>query len=761
MKTERIYPIKLLQLFLPFILLLAISCNPQPAVQDFSVSPVVAPDDAIEKMEIETGFEVELVAAEPLLNAPVTMTFDEKGRIWIVEMESFMLDTVGTGEDKPTGKVSILEDKDGDGVYENKKVFLDSLVLPRAISLFSDGVLVAEPPYLWYVSNNNDQPGGKILVDAEYAIGGNAEHQPNTLLRGLDNWIYNAKSDKRYKRKGNEWIIEKTHFRGQWGIAQDDYGRLYYNHNSANVLGEYFTPGFGSDNSNQRKVAGFNEAIVPDNRVYPSRPTTGVNRGYMDGILDSTKRLVNFTAASALTIYRGDLFGNDYTFNAFVPEPAANLIKRNILKENGNTVEGEQAYEDNEFLRSVDERFRPVMLSNGPDGALYVVDMYRGIIQHKTYLTPYLKEEIEARGLEQPTEVGRIYRIVPVDGKREMTIFPQDAQGLVQLLSSSNGWVRDKAQQIIIDRNLTDAIPVLRNLLKDPNNPLPLIHSLWTLEGLGVLTPEDVSNLFSESDFHIKTQAFSAMTSIINKDNYITFVPYLDQMIDQKNATIAPYIAFVTERIEPFNEALAGQLLNKLVQAFPNDKLVADAVVSGLYNKEAAFLKQVESNGLDTSTAINKSLTQTIKDIIRAKDDVNTRAAAEKFPQGAMIYNRNCATCHGRDGYGIESLAPALNKSDWALGNKDKVIATVLFGLSGPIVINGETKIFAGDMPGIGQSSEFTNSDIAQVISFIRNAWSNSASSVSEEEVAKIREQYINREGAFTQEEMDKIWKRN
>src|SRR5690606_13128404 len=190
MKIKRIYPIKLLLQFLPLILLIAISCNPQPTVQDFSVSPVVSPEDAIEKMEVEDGFEVELVASEPLLNAPVTMTFDEKGRIWIVEMESFMLDTVGTGEEQPTGKVSILEDKDGDGVYEDKKVFLDSLILPRAISLFSDAILVAEPPYLWFVSNNNDQAGEKVLVDAEYAIGGNAEHQPNTLLRGRDNWIY-------------------------------------------------------------------------------------------------------------------------------------------------------------------------------------------------------------------------------------------------------------------------------------------------------------------------------------------------------------------------------------------------------------------------------------------------------------------------------------------------------------------------------------------------------------------------------------------
>src|SRR5690606_37406926 len=188
---------------------------------------------------------------------------------------------------------------------------------------------------------------------------------------------------------------------------------------------------------------------------------------------------------------------------------------------------------------------------------------------------------------------------------------------------------------------------------------------------------------------------------------------------------------------------------------FPNDELVADAIVNGLYNKEAAFLKRIESSRLDTSTAIINRLNQTIKDILKAKDDVHTKTAAANYPEGAVIFNKNCSTCHGTDGYGIESLAPPLNKSDWVLGKKDKVIATVLFGLSGPIVINGKTTNFAGDMPGIGQSSEFTDSDIAQVISFIRNAWSNSASSVSEEDVAKIRERFKGRQGAFTLKEMD------
>src|SRR5690606_31384922 len=195
-------------------------------------APMVSPKESLKIMEIEDDFKIELVANEPTVNTPVAMLFDNKGRIWVVEMQGYMLDTVGTGEDFPSGKIVILEDRNKDGFFESRKVFIDSLVLPRAISFIEDGILIAEPPFLWYVEIVNDLPGKKILVDEKYAEGGNVEHQPNGLLRGLDNWIYNAKSSKRYRKKGEDWIVEKTHFRGQWGIAQDDHGRLYYNHNS-------------------------------------------------------------------------------------------------------------------------------------------------------------------------------------------------------------------------------------------------------------------------------------------------------------------------------------------------------------------------------------------------------------------------------------------------------------------------------------------------------------------------------------------------
>jgi hypothetical protein len=272
-------------------------------------SPFIPASEAIGKMVIEDGFEVKLVAAEPLVSAPVAMQFDDRARMWVVEMVGYMPDTIGTGEDIRNGNIVILDDKNKDGVYDDRKVVIDSLVLPRAICLIENGILVAEPTNLWFYELKNDQVVKKTLVDPKYTEGGNVEHQPNGLLRAMDNWIYNAKSDKRYRRVGGKWVIEHTHFRGQWGICQDNYGRLYYNNNSQNLLGDYFPAGLGAWNKNQRSVAGYNEKSVANNKVYPLHPTPGVNRGYMKNVLDDSLRLNDFTAAAGPVVYRGEQFG--------------------------------------------------------------------------------------------------------------------------------------------------------------------------------------------------------------------------------------------------------------------------------------------------------------------------------------------------------------------------------------------------------------------------------------------------------------------
>lgn len=734
--------------------------EPAPYIVDLDSSPVVSPEASLDLMQVADGFEVKLVAAEPLVSTPIALTFDYNGRMWVVEMDGYMPDTVGTGEDIPNGKIVILEDTNKDGVADERKVFLDSLVLPRAICLIDGGILVAEPPSLWYYEINGDEPGKRTLVDADYAVGGNVEHQPNGLLRAMDNWIYNAKSSKRYRKVGNEWVIEPTHFRGQWGITQDNYGRLYYNTNSENLLGDYFAPGFGATNKHQRGVAGFNEKIIADNKVYPIRPTPGVNRGYMEGILDDSLRLVNFTAASGPVVYRGGLFGEEYEGNVFVAEPSANLIKRNILDENGYVTGGKQAYQEKEFVASVDERFRPVSLYNAPDGALYIVDMYRGIIQHKTYLTTYLKNQIGHRELTQPLGYGRIYRIVPENKKAELVKLPEDPSQLVKLLGHANGWVRDNAQQMLIDRNLTQAVPALRQAAKATDKPLLAMHALWTLEGLGALQTEEVLALLKEPIWPIRMQALSVMPSVINQTNYKKFVPALEQLVASNDTLAAPYVAYIANSIQLYDKAASSGLLQKVVKKFPSNKYVADAVISNLFDREEVFQKEIAGILPDTSLVVNRRLQRVITQTNNAKANRSPEALLKEFPKGAAMFATSCQTCHGADGNGVKSLAPPLNQSEWVTGDKDKLIAIVLYGLTGPVRVNGhlyKAPEINGDMPGIGYDKDLKNEDVAQLLSYIRKSWRNDADKVTAEEVKKVRQNLQDRQKAFTVEELSKL----
>jgi mono/diheme cytochrome c family protein/glucose/arabinose dehydrogenase len=722
----------------------------------FSESPVLSARESMRKMKIEKGFGVHIVATEPLINTPVALSFDGNGRIWAVEMENYMPDSLGTGEDLPVGKIVILTDRNGDGKMDERKIFLDSLVLPRAICLIENGILVAESPNLWFYEIKNDKPVNKTLIDAAYAEGGNVEHQPNGLFRALDNWIYSAKSTKRYRKIGNKWLIEKTHFRGQWGISQDDQGRLFYNNNSENLQGDYFSPGFGATNSNQSRLAGFSESIIKNNKVYPIRPNTGVNRAYMKGIIDENLKLVNFTAACGPVIFNSTLFGSDYYGNAFVAEPSANLIKRNILSTDGNMVTGQQAYVGREFLASTDERFRPVNLYTGPDGALYIVDMYRGIIQHKTYLTPYLKSEIKARNLTQPLNYGRIYRVIPKGKKTRGVKIPQDPTKLIALLSNSNGWVRNKAQQVLVDgKDKTLGFP-LRQVLNSSSNNLAKIHALWTMEGLGVLGKDDVLPLMKSTDWTLRMQVLTVLPSILSRENYKEFLPGLTAMLDENDTLAAPYLAFLSAKVETFDPVAANKILLNLSGKYAANIFISDAVISNLQSKEFAFYKKFTGINPDTSLFLSKRLKKIMDDM--AKKNVNAPDPAKEFPKGLALYQSICQACHGADGNGVNGLAPPLNNSDWVTGDKKRLAAVVLYGLSGPITVNKKlykSPEVSGEMPGIASNTNFSDEDVAQVLSYIRGSWTNSADKVSKEEVATVRIKNKGRETGFTEKEFN------
>ncbi|MFT3705957.1 MAG: c-type cytochrome [Agriterribacter sp.] len=754
-----------------WMLLACISCNTNKSSDDTNStvqtnkedmlknSPVLTPEESLKAMTIEDGFEVKLVASEPMITTPVAMSFDDKGRMWVIEMDGYMPDTLGNGEDRPDGKIVILEDKNGDGIADDKKLFMDSLVLPRAMCLIENGMLVAEPPRLWYVEIKNDRPVKKILVDSAYAVGGNVEHQPNGLIRALDNWIYSSDSDKRYRKKGDKWLVEKTHYRGQWGIVQDDYGRMYYNNNSQNLLGDYFMPSLGSANKNQDDVSGFDMKIGDDNRVYPARPTTGVNRGYMPDFLDDSLRLVNFTAACGPVVYRGDLFEKAYYNNAFVAEPSANLVKRNILIEQGYTTTSQQAYKQKEFIASIDERFRPVSLYNAPDGAIYMVDMYRGIIQHKTYLTDYLKSEIKKRALSKPLNCGRIYKIIPVGKKTSITPMPTDTAALVKLFSSGNGWIRDKAQQMLIDGKYVTAQSQLRSNLQS-GNPLAIIHSLWTLEGLSLLQLQDVLLLLKHSDWKVRMEALNALSSIASTDTYKQYLPALQQMLNSNDTVSAIYIAMeMPSLVHRFDPSMADKLLLNITQKYPQNIYIADAVINNLENREAAFYKKWQAINPDSTSVVSERFKRVLEHIRKNAMVGNEKLLKAEYPKGVQLFLTVCKTCHGADGNGVKSLAPPLNHSEWVTGDRNKLITIVLNGLTGPVKVNNkvyQAPEISGEMPGMINNTEATDEAIAQVLSYIRKNWGNKSGAVSTDDVTNIRKKLNGRQKPFTVEELEK-----
>jgi hypothetical protein len=346
------------------------------------------PKFSLENYKVEEGFELKLIASESLLKAPVSMDFDNKGRMWVVEMIGYMPNLEGIGEEIPNGRISILEDVNKDGVIDRSKVFLNKLVLPRGLAHVYGGLLYVDGPKLWFVEINNDKPGKKTLVDPVYAEGGNVEHSSNGLMMNIDNWIYNANYNFRYQLKNGKWVKEPTSNRGQWGITKDNFGRLYYNNNSTQLQGDFVLPNKVIRNRYFKPTIAENQRLT-NNKVFPIHQTS-VNRGYQKGVLDEKGMLVDVTAACGPLVYRGGAFPETYNQNAFVCVPEANLIKRNILTFKSTQTAANQAVEKTEFIASTDEGFRPVNLFNGPDGAMYIVDMHRGIIQHKAYISQYL-----------------------------------------------------------------------------------------------------------------------------------------------------------------------------------------------------------------------------------------------------------------------------------------------------------------------------------------------------------------------------------
>ncbi len=691
----------------------------------------MSPEESMKHIYLPKGYHLQLVASEPMVSQPAAIAWDGNGIMYVAELNTYMLDENGSGEFGKTSRIKRLEDTNGDGVMDKVTVFVDNLVLPRMIQCIDHKLLVNETNT--YNIYSYEDTNGDGVADVRTQVykndevdNKNLEHQKSGLVWNLDNRIYVTVDQVRYEYKNNKLIadtlIEPP--RGQWGLAHDNYGRLFFSIAGSELPASNFqqNPHYGTFDLNDQFDAEFQ-------KVWPIVTTPDVQGGlFRLRLTDST--LNHFTSCNGQSIYRGDKLPMDLRGDLLICEPVGRLIRRAKV----HTVDGKttlvNAYNQQEFIASTDLNFRPVNTATGPDGSLYIVDMYHGIIQESTWTRPdsYLRPKILQKGLQKNIGRGRIYRVV-YDGMKPATtkanLLNETNAQLVQHLTSANGWYRDNAQELLVLHNDKSVVPALKTMAATSTNQLARIHALWTLNGMDEMNVQLLGDALKDADPQIRKTAAWIGEDMMKKDPQV-----LDMLIALKNDPSADvrYQVALTLRFNKSEKAQAT--IADMVKANPTNILALSD--KSYHDKLNARLEAAKAQAL---------LAQADRELVQ---------------RGQNIFKELCATCHGGDAKGV-SIGGAAQPAPALAGNPDvnnpapdKLIRIVMHGLSGPV--NGKT--YPDVMPALGANGD---NYIASVLSYVRSNFGNNAPVVREADVARIRAITANRTKSWTVAELDTV----
>ncbi|MDB4924111.1 c-type cytochrome [Mucilaginibacter sp.] len=692
-----------------------------------------SPEEEMKHIYMPAGYHLQLVASEPMVSQPVAIAWDGDARMYVAELNTYMLDVNGTGEHNADCKIKLLEDTNGDGVMDKMTVFADHLMLPRTLQPLDHGRLLVSQTWtnsvFCFQDTNGDGVADKnwLAYENHGTNTNNLEHQKSGLLWNLDNRMYLTYDPVRYTLKGDKVVPDTLvdGSDGQWGLANDDYGRIFYSSAGGEVPALFYEQNlhYGKFDVNDK----FDQKEFQP--VWPIVTTPDVQGGLNRlRLKDST--LNHFTASNGQSIFRGDKLPTDMRGDLFICEPVGRLIRRAKVTNNDAKITLKNAYDQSEFLASTDLNFRPVNTITGPDGCMYIVDMYHGIIQESewTKADSYLRPKIQQKGLQTNIGRGRIYRLVndnyKPDFKRPHMLEETSAQ-LVQHLNSMNGWWRDNAQKLLVIRNDKSVVPALKTLAAG-GGQLAKLHALWTLNGMDEMDAETFGKALKDPDAEIRKTAVWIGEDFMKKDSHA--IDMLDALKADPSADVRLQLLLSMRFV---NSDKSKAIIASLLKNYPNDALLTLSQTT-FENKAKARAEQI------------------------ARQKMLNAVGGKLVAQGSVIFKQLCFTCHGADAKGIASgsgpaLAPALAGNPDVNGqNPERLVRILLNGLSGPI--RGTT--YSDVMPALGAN---TDEYIASVISYIRSDFGNKGSVVLPEDVKKIREATATRTNSYTMEELNAI----
>jgi mono/diheme cytochrome c family protein/glucose/arabinose dehydrogenase len=695
-------------------------------IEDYSPQPPVlplSPEEEQRRFVLPPGYRLDPVLTEPAIQEPAAIAFDGDGRMYVLELRTYMQDADATGELIPDGRISRHEDADGDGVYEKHVVFVDHLVFPRFVLPFGkDAVLTmesnADDVYLYTDTDGDGTADRKELFTTRFGRSGNVEHQQSFLYWAMDNWMYSTYNAFRVRWTPDGVLREPTGSNGaQWGVTQDDWGKVWFQGGASGLPSYFEFPiHYGHLNVPDALEEGF---ATPHGLAGLGDFQPGPKASRPDGTLNQV------TGSAGNDVYRGDRLPRDLEGDYLYGEPVARIVRRirPVVTEGLTQLRNVYQADSAEFIRSTDPLFRPIDLATAPDGTLYIVDIYRGIIQEGTWTPPgsHLRKKIEQYGLDEVINHGRIWRLsyegIPRDTARPRMLEETPAE-LVTHLRHPNGWWRDKAQQLLVLKQDRSVAPALAAMARGDTMLLARVHALWTLEGLGALDAGLVRELMRDPDPRMRIQALRASETLYKAG---------DRSFANDYRALAR---------DPDTDVVIQALLTMDVLKAPG--------------AEDAIRATREANPARGVQVVAEQLLKPASLSAGPYPSAEQRARVER---GAGIFRELCSQCHGETGKGTPvasggTMAPALAGSARVQGHRDYVLLTLLHGQTGPI----EGRTYEGGMmvPMGDQSDDW----IAAVASYVRTNLGTEATTVSPEAVARARAATAARRTPWTHEEL-------
>ena len=585
--------------------------------------PARSPAESRKSIVMRDGFRVELVAAEPLVRDPVAIDFDERGRMYIVQLPLYNLYILK--DSKERGSIALLEDTNGDGQYEKSTLFADDLNYPTAVACWDGGVFVGDAPDLLYLkdTDGDGKADERKVIFTGFGKDKAGEAHLNSIRWGLDNRFHvstslaggdvtatAAKDAKPVSTRGRGFIFdprdltkfELTSGGGQHGMSMDDWGRKFVCSNSVPAQTLMYDDRYVARNPHLKAPAAAVD-IAPGGkhtklfRISPPEPwrvlRTRLRReGQFRGSDEGGTPFGFFTGATGVTIYRGDAWPDEYLGNLLVGDVANNLIYRARLESNGLGLIANRADEGAEFLASSDIWFRPVQFAHAPDGTLFVLDMCRELIEGAAFLPPEFFKHLDAAS---GNDRGRIYRIAPAETGKLRRKTPQldktSSIELVSLLEHRNGWHRDTASRLLFQRQDRSVAAKLEHLASDSKLPEGRTLALYTLDGLGLLDEESVLNALADESPNVRIQALRLAEKLVSDSP--TIRAQMVTMIDDPKLQVRYQLAFSLGSVGGPSSAAA---LAKLAVMDGTDRWMRMAVLSSLKNGGEAVFKLAVSD---------------------------------------------------------------------------------------------------------------------------------------------------------------------